>query len=52
MSGVAEYSGNSPRYTFTGGGVYRNATAVNAFPISPISGNIATSTVRCYGIAH
>ncbi len=32
-------------------GAYEIATAVNAFRVIPITGNIASGTVRCYGIA-
>jgi len=51
-TGVGHYSGNSFRYVFTVGGVYRNTTAVNAFRLIMSSGNIASGTVRVYGVAH
>jgi hypothetical protein len=46
------YSGDSNRYTYTLSGDYRSTTAVNAFQVFMSSGNIASGTVRCYGIAH
>jgi len=51
-TGVGHYSGNSFRYVFTVGGVYRNTTAVNAFRLIMSSGNIASGIVRVYGVAH
>ena len=48
---LGHYSGNSNRYVFQTGGVYRNTSAVNAFRIKMNSGNFS-GTVRCYGVAH
>ncbi len=42
-------SGN--RYQFTSSGVYRSATAVDAIRFLMSSGNIASGTIRVYGIA-
>jgi hypothetical protein len=50
--GIAQYSGDSNRYSFIMSGVYRSTTAANAFRVIMTSGNIAAGTVRCYGIGH
>jgi hypothetical protein len=38
-------------YSFVGAGTYISTTAVNAFQVKFSSGNIASGTVRLYGIA-
>jgi hypothetical protein len=43
---------SSRSYSVQGGSEYQSATAVNAFRIVASSGNLASGTVRCYGIAH
>lgn len=50
--GVGQYNGNGNRYSFKTGGVYRNTAAVNALRIIMTTGNIASGTVRIYGVAH
>lgn len=50
--GIAHFSGNSARFVFTFGGVYKSATAVNAFRLIMSSGNITSGIVRCYGVSH
>jgi hypothetical protein len=42
---------NGGRYAFTHNAVYRSTTAVNAFRFSMSSGNIASGTIRVYGLA-
>lgn len=44
-------SDNTNRQTSTVSGTYESATAVNAFQIFMSSGNLASGTVRVYGIA-
>lgn len=48
--GVSSYAGNTNRYSFVMGGVYRNTTTVNAFRVLFSTGNIASGTIRVYGI--
>lgn len=43
---------NGAYYSLIGGGGWNSTTAVNAFRIRFSSGNIASGTVRVYGIAH
>jgi hypothetical protein len=48
---VAAYSGSSDRYHATGGGVYNSNTALTAVQFLMSSGNIASGTIRVYGVA-
>ena len=40
------------RISFSSYGTYNSSTAVNAFQVLASTGNIASGTVRCYGLAH
>jgi hypothetical protein len=39
-------------YRITGQGTYLSTTAINAFRVLYSSGNIASGTVRVYGLTH
>ena len=45
-------SGDSTGYRYTGGGYWATSTAVNAVQFLFSSGNIASGTIRCYGLSH
>ena len=44
-------SGDSTGYRYTGGGYWATSTAANAVQFLFSSGNIASGTIRCYGLA-
>ena len=50
-SAVGYASGPGAYLLLSGSGVYASTTAVNAFRLTFLSGNIASGTVRVYGIA-
>jgi len=49
--GVARYGNAASSYMVNFGGIYTSATAVNAFRFLFSTGNIASGTIRVYGIA-
>jgi hypothetical protein len=50
--GVATYSGDGNPYGFVSYGLYNTLTALNEFRIIDLdSGNLASGTVRCYGLS-
>ena len=49
--GLGHYNGNNSWYQFSMGGFWLATTAVNAFRVLYSSGNIASGTIRVYGIA-
>jgi hypothetical protein len=52
FSGVGAYQNNSGRFNGeTSGGSYNSTTNVNAFQFLFSSGNIASGTIRCYGLS-
>jgi hypothetical protein len=54
LTGLANYTNNATAALGVAmvAGQYKSNTAVNAFRVLASSGNIASGTVRCYGIAH
>ena len=50
--GFIPFSGSSVRVMIEVGGQYTPTTAVNAFRVTFSTGNIASGTVRLYGLAH
>lgn len=49
--GLGHFSGNNGWYQFSMGGFWFTTTAVDAFRILYSSGNIASGTIRVYGVA-
>jgi hypothetical protein len=51
LAGHLNAAAASGQYEFTGGGLYLSTTAVNAFRFLMSSGNVASGTIRVYGVA-
>jgi hypothetical protein len=50
-AGIGHYNGNNGWYEFSMGGFWEDTTAINALRFFYSSGNIASGTIRVYGIA-